>query len=178
MHQMNYMIKRSSRGRNSRKDHLLKLMLDLSHAKIEYDQVADALRMVKQTGYGVAAPALADMSLDEPEIIRHGSRFGVKLKAVAPSIHMIKVDVESTFEPIIGTEKQSEELVRYLMQDFEDDPLSIWNSDIFGRSLSSIVREGIQAKLSLMPENARYKLKETLERIINEGSGGLIAIIL
>ena len=160
------------------KDHLLQLMLDLSHAKIEYDQVADALRMVKQTGYGVAAPALADMSLDEPEIIRHGSRFGVKLKAVAPSIHMIKVDVESTFEPIIGTEKQSEELVRYLMQDFEDDPLSIWNSDIFGRSLSSIVREGIQAKLSLMPENARYKLKETLERIINEGSGGLIAIIL
>jgi stage IV sporulation protein A len=160
------------------KDHLLKLMLDLSHAKTEYDQVADALRMVKQTGYGVAAPALADMSLDEPEIIRHGSRFGVKLKAVAPSIHMIKVDVESTFEPIIGTEKQSEELVRYLMQDFEDDPLSIWNSDIFGRSLSSIVREGIQAKLSLMPENARYKLKETLERIINEGSGGLIAIIL
>lgn len=160
------------------KDHLLKLMLDLSHAKIEYDQVADALRMVKQTGYGVAAPALADMSLDEPEIIRHGSRFGVKLKAVAPSIHMIKVDVESTFEPIIGTEKQSEELVRYLMQDFEDDPLSIWNSDIFGRSLSSIVREGVQAKLSLMPENARYKLKETLERIINEGSGGLIAIIL
>ncbi|WP_226602745.1 stage IV sporulation protein A [Bacillus cereus] len=160
------------------KDHLLKLMLDLSYAKIEYDQVADALRMVKQTGYGVAAPALADMSLDEPEIIRHGSRFGVKLKAVAPSIHMIKVDVESTFEPIIGTEKQSEELVRYLMQDFEDDPLSIWNSDIFGRSLSSIVREGIQAKLSLMPENARYKLKETLERIINEGSGGLIAIIL
>ncbi|MEH7457760.1 stage IV sporulation protein A, partial [Bacillus sp. JJ1127] len=159
------------------KDHLLKLMLDFSHAKTEYDQVSDALRMVKQTGYGVAAPALADMSLDEPEIIRHGSRFGVKLKAVAPSIHMIKVDVESTFEPIIGTEKQSEELVRYLMQDFEDDPLSIWNSDIFGRSLSSIVREGIQAKLSLMPENARYKLKETLERIINEGSGGLIAII-
>ncbi|UOY93479.1 stage IV sporulation protein A [Ectobacillus sp. JY-23] len=160
------------------KDHLLKLMLDFAHAKTEYDQVADALRMVKQTGYGVAAPALADMSLDEPEIIRHGARFGVKLKAVAPSIHMIKVDVESTFEPIIGTEKQSEELVRYLMQDFEDNPLSIWKSDIFGRSLSSIVREGIQAKLSLMPENARYKLKETLERIINEGSGGLIAIIL
>jgi stage IV sporulation protein A len=160
------------------KDHLLKLMLDFAHAKAEYDQVADALKMVKQTGYGIAAPALVDMSLDEPEIIRHGSRFGVKLKAVAPSIHMIKVDVESTFEPIIGTEKQSEELVRYLMQDFEDDPLSIWNSDIFGRSLSSIVREGIHAKLSLMPENARYKLKETLERIINEGSGGLIAIIL
>ncbi|RSK27440.1 stage IV sporulation protein A [Bacillus sp. HMF5848] len=160
------------------KDHLLELMQDFAHAKAEYDQVAEALKMVKQTGYGIAAPSLADMSLDEPEIIRQGSRFGVRLKAVAPSIHMIKVDVESEFAPIIGTEKQSEELVRYLMQDFEDDPLSIWNSDIFGRSLSSIVREGIQAKLSLMPENARYKLKETLERIINEGSGGLIAIIL
>jgi stage IV sporulation protein A len=160
------------------RDHLLQLMQEFVYAKTEYDQVADALRMVKQTGYGIAAPSLADMSLDEPEIIRHGSRFGVKLKAVAPSIHMIKVDVESVFEPIIGTERQSEELVRYLMQDFEEDPLSIWSSDIFGRSLSSIVREGIQAKLALMPENARYKLKETLERIINEGSGGLIAIIL
>lgn len=160
------------------RDHLLQLMQDFAHAKAEYDQVADALRMVKQTGYGVAAPSLADMSLAEPEIIRQGARFGVRLKAVAPSIHMIKVDVESEFAPIIGTEKQSEELVRYLMQDFEDDPLSIWNSDIFGRSLNSIVREGIQGKLSLMPENARYKLKETLERIINEGSGGLIAIIL
>ncbi|MHC0036110.1 stage IV sporulation protein A [Pseudoneobacillus sp. C159] len=160
------------------KDHLLELMQDFAHAKTEYDQISDALRMVKQTGYGVASPSLADMSLEEPEIIRQGARFGVRLRAVAPSIHMIKVDVESEFAPIIGTEKQSEELVRYLMQDFEDDPLSIWNSDIFGRSLSSIVREGIQAKISLMPENARYKLKETLERIINEGSGGLIAIIL
>ncbi|MBM7094663.1 MULTISPECIES: stage IV sporulation protein A [Alteribacter] len=160
------------------KDHLLELMQDFAFAKAEYDQVSDALRMVKQTGYGIAAPSLSDMSLDEPEIIRQGSRFGVRLKAVAPSIHMIKVDVESEFAPIIGTEKQSEELVRYLMQDFEENPLSIWNSDIFGRSLNSIVREGISAKLSLMPENARYKLKETLERIINEGSGGLIAIIL
>jgi len=160
------------------KDHLLELMQDFSHAKREYDQVAGALQMVKQTGYGIAAPTLEDMALDEPEIIRQGSRFGVRLKAVAPSIHMIKVEVESEFSPIIGTEKQSEELVRYLMQDFEEDPLSIWESDIFGRSLSSIVREGIQGKISLMPENARYKLKDTLERIINEGSGGLIAIIL
>ena len=160
------------------KDHLLSLMQDFAYAKAEYDQVADALRMVKQTGYGVAAPSLNDMSLDEPEIIRQGARFGVRLKAVAPSIHMIKVDVESEFSPIIGTEKQSEELVRYLMQDFEDNPLSIWNSDIFGRSLSSYLREGIQVKLAMMPDNARYKLKETLERIINEGSGGLIAIIL
>lgn len=160
------------------KDHLLELMQDFAFAKREYDQVSGALQMVKQTGYGIAAPTLEDMQLDEPEIIRQGSRFGVRLKAVAPSIHMIKVEVESEFAPIIGTEKQSEELVRYLMQDFEEDPLSIWESDIFGRSLSSIVREGIQGKISLMPENARYKLKDTLERIINEGSGGLIAIIL
>ncbi len=160
------------------KDHLLQLMQDFAHAKREYDQVADALTMVKQTGYGIASPSVHEMSLEEPEIIRQGSRFGVRLKAVAPSIHMVKVDVESEFAPIIGTEKQSEELVRYLMQDFEEDPLSIWNSDIFGRSLNSIVREGINAKLSLMPENAQYKLQETLQRIINEGNGGMIAIIL
>ncbi|TFE00417.1 MULTISPECIES: stage IV sporulation protein A [Jeotgalibacillus] len=160
------------------KDHFLGLIQEYTLAKKEYDQFADALKMVRQTGYGIAAPVLSDMSLDEPEIIRQGARYGVRLKAVAPSIHMIKVDVESEFSPIIGTEKQSEELVHYLMQDFEDDPLSIWSSDIFGRSLSSIVREGIQGKLSVMPENARYKLKETLERVINEGSGGMIAIIL
>ncbi|MFH5184749.1 stage IV sporulation protein A [Paenibacillus sp. TAB 01] len=160
------------------KDHLLQLMQDFSHAKREYDHFAEALEMVKTTGYGIAPPTLADMALEEPELIRQGSRFGVRLKATAPSIHMIRVDVESEFSPIIGTEKQSEELVRYLMQDFEDNPLKMWESDIFGRSLHSIVREGIQGKLAMMPDNARYKLQETLGRIINEGSGGLIAIIL
>ncbi|MGG4446017.1 stage IV sporulation protein A [Brevibacillus porteri] len=160
------------------KDHLLKIMQEFAHAKREFDQVAEALHMVRSTGYGIAAPSLHEMTLDEPELIRQGPRFGVRLKATAPSIHMIRVDVESEFAPIIGTEKQSEELVRYLMQDFDKDPLSIWNSDIFGRSLHSIVREGIQAKITMMPDNARYKLQETLGRIINEGSGGLIAIIL
>jgi stage IV sporulation protein A len=160
------------------KDHLLQLMQDFVHAKREYDRFADALEMVKTTGYGIAAPTLEEMQLDEPEIIRQGSRFGVRLKATAPSIHMIRVDVESEFAPIIGTEKQSEELVRYLMQDFEKDPIKIWESDIFGRSLHSIVREGIQGKIAMMPDNARYKLQETLARIVNEGSGGLIAIIL
>lgn len=160
------------------KDHLLQLMQEFAHAKREYDQFAESLEMVKTTGYGIAPPRLEDMVLDEPELIRQGSRFGVRLKAKAPSIHMIRVDVESEFAPIIGTEKQSEELVRYLMQDFEENPLKIWDSDIFGRSLHSIVREGIQGKLAMMPDNARYKLQETLGRIINEGSGGLIAIIL
>ena len=160
------------------KDHLLELMQEFSRAKYEYDKVADALKMVRTTGYGIAAPSLEEMTLDEPELIKQGSRFGVRLQATAPSIHMIKVNVHSEFAPIIGSEQQSEELVNYLMRDFEKNPLRIWESDIFGRSLNSIVREGIQAKLSMMPENARYKLKETLERIINEGSGGLIAIIL
>ena len=160
------------------KDHLLQMMVEFTHAKKEYDRFAEALEMVKTTGYGIAAPSLEEMALDEPELIRQGSRFGVRLKATAPSIHMIRVDVESEFAPIIGTEKQSEELVRYLMQDFEENPVKIWESDIFGRSLHSIVREGIQGKLAMMPDNARYKLQETLARIINEGSGGLIAIIL
>ncbi|MFS1512337.1 stage IV sporulation protein A [Chengkuizengella sp. SCS-71B] len=160
------------------KDHLLQLMQEFSHAKREYDHYAEGIEMVKATGYGIAAPPIEDMTLEEPELIRQGSRFGVRLKAVAPSIHMIRVDVESEFAPIIGTEKQSEELVRYLMQDYEDDPVRIWDSDIFGRSLQSIVQEGIQVKLAMMPENARHKLQETLGRITNEGSGGLIAIIL
>ncbi len=160
------------------KDHLLRLMKDFTFAKREYDKISDALRMVKLTGYGIAPPVLEEMTLDEPELIRQGSRFGVRLKATAPSIHMIRVDVESEFAPIVGTERQSEELVKYLMQDFEENPLKIWDSDIFGKSLAAIVREGISGKLSLMPENAQYKLRETLQRIINEGSGGLIAIIL
>ncbi|MDP5273791.1 stage IV sporulation protein A [Chengkuizengella axinellae] len=160
------------------KDHLLQLMQEFSHAKREYDHYAEGIEMVKATGYGIAAPPIEDMTLEEPELIRQGSRFGVRLKAIAPSIHMIRVDVESEFAPIIGTEKQSEELVRYLMQDYEDDPVRIWDSDIFGRSLQSIVQEGIQVKLAMMPENARNKLQETLGRITNEGSGGLIAIIL
>jgi stage IV sporulation protein A len=160
------------------RDQLLKMMKEYVYAKREYDKVAEALKMVKLTGYGIAPPVLEEMTLDEPELIRQGSRFGVRLKATAPSIHMIRVDVESEFAPIVGTEKQSEELVRYLMQDFEQNPLKIWESDIFGKSLASIVREGISGKLALMPENAQFKLKETLQRIINEGSGGLIAIIL
>ncbi len=160
------------------KDHLLQLMVEFTNAKKEYDKISEAVTMVKTTGYGIASPSLEDMTLDEPELIRQGYRFGVRLKATAPSIHMIKVDVQSEFAPIIGSEKQSEELLNHLMSDFEDNPLKIWDSDIFGRSLSSIVRESISAKLTMMPENARYKLKDTLERIINEGSGGLIAIIL
>lgn len=157
---------------------LLSLFQSYNEAKREYDQIKFALKMVKQTGYGVASPTLSDMKLDTPEIIRQGSRYGIKLKAVAPSIHMIRVDVESTFEPIIGSEMQSKDLINYLMKDYENNADNIWKSEIFGRSLDVIVQEGIQAKISLMPENARYKLQKTLGKIINKGSGNLIAIIL
>jgi len=157
---------------------LLRLFQDYNEAKYEYDQIKGALKMVKATGYGVASPTLMDMKLDTPEIIKQGSRYGIKLKAVAPSIHMIRVDVESTFEPIIGSEIQSKELINYLMKDYDVNPANIWKSEIFGRSLDVIVKEGIQAKLSLTPENARHKLQQTLCKLVNKGSGNLFAIVL
>lgn len=160
------------------KSALLSLFQEYQVAKKEYDQVKDALAMVKQTGYGVATPTLQDMKLSTPEIIKQGSRYGVKLKAVAPSIHMIRVDVESTFEPIIGSELQSKELIQYLMKDHDNDPASIWKSEIFGRSLDVIVKEGIQAKISLLPDNVRFKLQTTLSKLVNKGSGNLFAIVL
>jgi len=160
------------------KSALLSLFQEYQIAKKEYDQVKDALAMVKQTGYGVATPTLQDMKLSTPEIIKQGSRYGVKLKAVAPSIHMIRVDVESTFEPIIGSELQSKELIQYLMKDHDNDPASIWKSEIFGRSLDVIVKEGIQAKISLLPDNVRFKLQTILSKLVNKGSGNLFAIVL
>lgn len=159
-------------------DQLIRLMKELSIAKREYDKIAGALEKVKDTGYGIVPPFLEEMVLEEPEIIRHGSKFGVKLKASAPSIHMIKADIQTEVSPIVGTEKQSEELVNYLLNEFESDPKKIWESNIFGKSLHDLVREGIQNKLNHMPETAQMKLQETLQRIINEGSGGLICIIL
>ena len=134
--------------------------------------------MVKSTGYGVANPSLKDMKLENPEIIKQGSRYGIKLKAKAPSIHMIRVDVESTFEPIIGTELQSKQLIDYLMKDKDTDPGAIWKSEIFGRSIDNIVKEGIQAKLALTPEAARYKLQQALSKLVNKGSGNLFAIVI
>ena len=157
---------------------LLMLFQDYNEAKCEYDQIKTALKMVKTTGYGVASPTLNDMKLETPEIIKQGSRYGIKLKAVAPSIHMIRVDVESTFEPIIGSELQSKQLIDYLMKDKDTDPQGIWKSEIFGRSIDNIVKEGIQAKLSLTPENARYKLQQTLSKLVNKGSGNLFAIVI
>ncbi len=160
------------------KTEVLKMFQDFREAKEEYDQIKSALKMVKQTGYGIASPSLKDMKLDTPEIIKQGSRYGVKLKATAPSIHMIRVDVESTFEPIIGSEIQSKELIDYLTKDYDTNPSNIWKSEIFGRSLDVIVKEGIQAKLSLMPDNIRLKLNNTLTKLVNKGSGNLFAIVI
>lgn len=162
---------------SSRAD-MIRIMKDFSIAKKEYDKIADALAQVKETGYGMVPPLLEEMVLDEPEIVRQGGRFGVKLRASAPSLHMIQVHVNSEFAPVVGSEKQSEDLANYIMAEFEDNPEKIWESNIFGKSLYELVRDGINTKLTNMPPNAQEKLQETLEKIINEGSGGLIAIIL
>jgi len=158
--------------------HILGLMRDFSTAKREYDKMAAAITEVRQTGYGVVAPHLEEMNLEEPELIRQGNRFGVRLKASAPSLHIIKADITTEITPVIGTERQCEELVRYILTEFEDNPQKIWESELFGKSLHDLVREGIQNKLHRMPENAQAKLQETLKRIVNDGSGGLICIII
>lgn len=157
---------------------LIGLIKDLARVKKEYERVEYALHEVQVKGYGIVTPQMEEMTLDEPEIIRQGNRFGVKLRASAPSIHMIRADIETEIAPLVGTEKQSEELVSYLLKEFENDPRKIWQSNIFGKSLHELVSEGLHNKLNRMPEDAQLKLQETLQRIINEGSGGLICIIL
>ncbi|NSW90641.1 MAG: stage IV sporulation protein A [Firmicutes bacterium] len=157
---------------------LVSLMKDLARIKKEYERVEYALHEVKVKGYGIVMPQIEELSLEEPEIIKQGNRFGVRLRASAPSVHMIKADIETEIAPLVGSEKQSEELVDYLLKEFENEPGKIWNSNIFGKSLHDLVTEGLYNKLSRMPEDSQLKLQETLQRIINEGSGGLICIIL
>ncbi len=158
--------------------HLLSLMKELVAAKTEYDHVAQALRSVRETGYGLVTPSMTELTLQEPEIVQQGSRFGLKLKAHAPSLHMIRVDIETEVSPVVGTEKQSEELVKYLLDEFENDPQRIWNTNFFGKSLHELVREGLSNKLMRMPADAQEKVQETLSKIINEGNGGMICILL
>ena len=157
---------------------MMKVFATYKSGKEEYESIKTALKQARTSGYGIVYPTLKDMKLDTPEIIKQGSRYGVKLKALASSIHLIKVDVESTFEPIIGTELQSKELINYLMKDSKENPESIWRSEIFGRSLNEMVEEGIKAKLSIMPDNTKYKLSQTVTKIVNKGSNNLIAIVL
>jgi stage IV sporulation protein A len=150
----------------------------LAEAKKEYDKVKYALEEVKQRGYGIVTPVMDEMKLEEPIIVKHGSKYGVRLKASAPSIHLIRADIETEISPIVGTEKQSEELITYLTHEMSDDPKKIWELNMFGKSMHDLVKDGLQNKLFRMPEDAQMKLQETLQRIINEGSGGLICIIL
>lgn len=160
------------------KGQFISLLQNFVKAKKEYDKLSSAIDSVKATGYGIASPLTCDMKLDTPEVIKQGSRYGIKLRALAPSIHMMKVNVESSFEPIIGTEEQSKKLLEKIMEDYEDNPNEIWNTEIFGRKLSEIVNDGIKAKLYLFPDNLQYKLIESMEKIVNKGKGGVLVIML
>jgi len=152
--------------------------MELMKIKKSYEKIATAIEEVEATGYGIVMPNADELTLAEPEIIRQGGKYGVKLKATAPSIHLIKTNITTEISPIVGSEKQSEELVLYLLNDFEESPEKIWESNIFGKSLHELVNEGLHNKLFKMPSDARMKLQETIERIINEGCSGLICLIL
>lgn len=166
-------------GREIKGDyHLISLMRDLIKAKNEYDRISEALEQVRQTGYGVVTPSTDEMVLDPPEIVKRGGHFGIKLRASAPSLHLMQVNLKTEVNPIVGSEKQSEELVNYIMGEFENDPQKIWDSNMFGKSLHELAQEGLEAKLSNMPKEAEAKLQRTMERIINDGGGGLVCIFV
>lgn len=158
--------------------HLLRLMKELVAAKTEYDQIAGALKSVRETGYGLVSPTMAEMTMEAPEIVRQGGQFGIRLKAHAPSLHLIRVDIETEVTPTVGTEEQSEELARQMSSELESDPQKMWAMSFFGKPLSDMVREGLNGKLMRMPADAQEKVQETLTRIINDGDGGMICILL
>jgi len=157
---------------------LMSLLTDLAEVKRDYGKIQEALRDVREKGYGIVLPTLEEMTLQEPEIVKQGGRYGVKLKASAPSIHMIMANIETEVSPAVGGERSSEDIINFLLQEFEGDTAKIWESNIFGKSLYDIAGEGLHAKIKRMPDEAQTKLQETLQRIINEGSSGLICIIL
>ncbi len=154
------------------------MIKDFAFAKKEYDKMKDALTQVKENGYGMVAPDYTDMELEDPEIYKQGNRYGVRLKAKAPSLHIIRTDIFTEVAPVVGSEKQSEDLVKYLLQEFETDPSKIWDTNIFGKSLNDLVTEQMQSKLIGMPDNVRIKMQKTLQRIINDGKGNFICIII
>ncbi|MDE6790041.1 MAG: stage IV sporulation protein A [Ruminococcus sp.] len=157
---------------------LMPLLMEMNEIKKKYERIAPALEEVEATGYGIVMPELEELSLEEPKIIKQGGKYGVKLKASAPSIHLMRANINTTVSPIVGTERQSEELIMYLLDGFDDNPTKIWESNIFGKSLHELVNEGLHNKLYKMPVDARMKLQETLERIINDGCSGLICFLL
>ena len=157
---------------------LMPCIMELAKAKREYEKVRSALEQVEATGYGIVMPTVSELKLEQPQIVRQGTNYGVRLEACAPSIQMMKATIHTEISPIVGTEKQSEDLARSLLAGFEDDPEKLWESNIFGKSLHELVNEGLQNKLLHMPQEARTRLQETLERVINEGCTGLICILI
>ena len=157
---------------------LMSTLTEFAAMAKQYKRVKDALDEVDATGYGIVMPQIEELSLEEPEIVHQGGRYGVRLRASAPSIHMMKANINTEVSPIVGSEKQSEDLIMYLLKEFEQDPIKIWDSNIFGKSLHELVNEGLHTKLARMPGDARMKMQETVERVINEGCSGLICIIL
>jgi len=157
---------------------LLTLLTSLSQVKKQYDKIAAALEEVHATGYGIVMPTSDEMRMEVPEIVRKGSAYGVKLKASAPSIHMLRADIQTEISPMVGDEQQSEDLVNYLLGEYEGNTEKLWDSNIFGKSVFELVNEGLTTKLRRMPDDARYKLKDALTKIINEGANGLICLLL
>ena len=157
---------------------LMPCIIELAKAKRAYEKIRSAMEQVEATGYGIVMPSIDELSLEQPEIVRQGGRYGVRLEASAPSIHMMRTCIRTEVTPIVGSEQQSEDLVLYLLKEFEENPSQIWGSNIFGKSLHELVNEGMHNKLARMPEDARGKVRETIERIINDGCNGLICIIL
>lgn len=158
--------------------HLVSYVKGLTVAKQQYDLFKTALEQVKTTGYGVVSPSKSDMKLEEPTVIKQGGKYGVKIKATAPSYHIMQVDIDTELSPIVGTEQQSEDLIKYLKNEFEANPTDMWQAKMFGKSLDTLVNEGLQSKLLSMPQNAQVKMRKTLSRIVNEGKGGVICILL
>jgi stage IV sporulation protein A len=159
-------------------EQLVRMLREYSEKKSEFDRVAEALSDADEKGYGIVMPDASKLRLEEPEIVKRAGGYGVKLRASAQSIHMIRANIETEINPIVGSEEQSEDLVKYLLEEFEEDPKKIWDSNMFGKSLYELMNEGLHTKLDHIPDESRNKLSETLERIINEGSNGLICIIL
>ena len=157
---------------------LISYIKTLAYAKTEYDKVKEALEQVEKDGYGVVSPKMEEMRLEEPEIVKQGSRYGVRLKASAPSLHIMKVDVNTEICPVVGSEQQSEDIVKYLLKEFESNPKGLWETNMFGKSLHSLVNEGLNKKIVQMPLEAQKKMRKTLGRIVNEGKGGIICILL
>ena len=157
---------------------LLAQLIEMTQIRNTFQKLRQAYDDVLETGYGIVMPEVEELSLEEPQILKQNGKYGIRLKATAPSIHMLRTQINTEITPIVGSEQQSEELVMYLLKEFEENPVKIWESNIFGKSLHSLVNEGMHNKLYRMPSDAREKVRETIERIINDGCSGLICIIL